>query len=109
MPDDREKAVVSNVVNDRDCFCRYIAFLLGDSYIISALESNTGDSNNSYKASALHPIKIPALYEKMLQTAAVCPERLKEIDYLIKAVSADGVIPEEFVKLYDTFKKAVRL
>ena len=40
MPDDREKAVVSSVVNDKSCFYRYIAFLLGDNCIISALEAN---------------------------------------------------------------------
>ena len=54
-------------------------------------------------------IQIPALYEKMLQTAATAPERFKEIEYLIKAVSADGVIPEQFEELYNVFKKAVKL
>ena len=40
LPDDREKQVVSSVVNDRDCFYRYIAFLLGDDSILSMLEIN---------------------------------------------------------------------
>lgn len=109
MPEDREKAVVSSVVNDRDCFYRYIAFLLGDNYILSALESESGESDTVSKVSNLRSIQIPALYEKMLQTAATSPERFKEIDYLIKAISADGVIPEGFEQLYNTFKKAVKL
>ena len=109
MPEDREKAVVSSVVNDRDCFYRYIAFLLGDNYILSALENNTSDSDTESKANTLRSIQIPALYEKMLQTAATSPKRFKEIDYLIKAISADGVIPEGFEELYNTFKKAVKL
>jgi len=45
----------------------------------------------------------------MLQTAAKAPERFKEIDYLVKAISSDGVIPEDFEELYNTFKKAVKL
>jgi hypothetical protein len=45
----------------------------------------------------------------MLQTAATNPAKLKEIDYLLKTVSADGVIPEHFEKLYDTFRKVVKL
>ena len=53
--------------------------------------------------------RLPALYEKMLQTAATAPERFKEIDYLVKAISLDGVIPENFEELYTTFKKAVKL
>ncbi|MEE1243580.1 MAG: DUF6361 family protein, partial [Frisingicoccus sp.] len=36
------KAVVSNVVKDKECFYRYIAFLLGDNYVLSALETANG-------------------------------------------------------------------
>ena len=110
MPDDREKAVVSSVVNDKKCFYRYIAFLLGDNLVVSALESMDMNENES-SASQNHnkPIQLPALYEKMLHTAATNPERFKEIEYLIKSISSDGVIPEGFEQLYNTFKKAVKL
>lgn len=108
LPEDREKAVVSSVVKDKECFYKYIAFLLGDSYAVGALEvASTAESsitNHSNTAA-----RIPALYEKMLQTAATDPERFKEIDYLMKAVSSDGVIPDNFEELYNTFKKAVKL
>jgi len=108
LPEEREKAVVNSIVKDRDCFYRYIAFLLGDNYVLSALEvNNIAETVN--KGAAHKNIQIPALYEKMLQTAATAPERFKEIDYLIKAISSDGVIPEQFEELYNTFKKAVKL
>ena len=109
MPDDREKAVISSVVNDKNCFYRYIAFLLGDNFIISALESNETNETTTTGVTKTKPIQLPALYEKMLQTAATAPDRFREIDYLIKAISADGVIPEGFEQLYNTFKKAVKL
>lgn len=108
LPEEREKAVVNSVVKDKECFYRYIAFLLGDNCVLSALEASnvTGVAN----AGITHDtVQIPALYEKMLQTAATAPERFKEIDYLIKAISSDGVIPEQFEELYNTFKKAVKL
>ncbi len=108
MPEDREKAVVSSIVKDKECFYRYIAFLLGDSYVLSALETANGAEIVGRK-NTHNTIQIPALYEKMLQTAATAPERFKEIEYLIKAVSADGVIPEQFEELYNVFKKAVKL
>ena len=110
MPDDREKAVVLSVVNDKKCFYRYIAFLLGDNLVVSALESmdmNEGGSSASQNHNK--PIQLPALYEKMLHTAATNPERFKEIEYLINSISSDGVIPEGFEQLYNTFKKAVKL
>jgi len=55
------------------------------------------------------PYNIPALYERMLQTAASAPEKFRGIEYLMKTISEDGIIPEDFRKLYDTFKKAVKL
>ena len=112
MPDDREKAVVSSVVNDKSCFYRYIAFLLGDNMVISALESDealgegTSNGNGAIKNKAN---MLPPLYEKMLRTAATEPERFKEIEYLIKSISADGIIPDGFEELYNTFRKVVNL
>lgn len=109
MPSDREKAVVSSVVNDKSCFYRYIAFLLGDNMVISALESTDSANGATGTVKASKPIQLPALYEKMLKTAATAPERFKEIEYLIKSVSADGVIPEGFEELYNTFRKVVKM
>lgn len=108
LPEERENMVVSKVVSDKECFYRYVAFLLGDDSIISVLEASAlgMDSNGKQNSATYH---LPALYEKMLQTAATAPERFKGIDYLIKTISNDGVIPEDFKKLYETFKKAVNL
>lgn len=109
LPEDREKAVISSVVSDKQCFYRYIAFLLGESPVLSALEI-TGEDENIASRSASHSVmQMPALYEKMLRTAATAPERFKEIDYLLKAISEDGIIPEQFEKLYNEFKKAVKI
>ena len=107
LPEDREKQVVSSVVSNKDCFYRYIAFLLGDDSILSMLEVNStgGDTHYTMNRQSYH---VPALYEKMLQTAAVNPEKFKGIDYLMKTISEDGIIPEDFKKLYETFKKAVK-
>ena len=107
LPDDREKQVVSSVINDRDCFYRYIAFLLGDDSILSMLEINNAgvEADDTMSRQVYH---VPALYEKMLQTAAVNPEKFKGIEYLMKTISEDGIIPEDFKKLYETFKKAVK-
>ena len=107
LPDDREKQVVSSVVSDRDCFYRYIAFLLGDDSILSMLEANItrGEAQDTMNRQEYH---VPGLYEKMLQTAAVNPEKFKGIEYLMKTISEDGIIPEDFKKLYETFKKAVK-
>ena len=107
MPEDRERQVISSVVSNRDCFYRYIAFLLGDDAILTVLETNAAEGN-SHGSMARQSYHIPALYEKMLQTAAVNPERFKGIEYLMRTISEDGIILEDFKKLYETFKKAVK-
>lgn len=107
LPDGREKAVVTSVINNEDCFYRYIAFLLGDSTIMSALEE--GDVLGKSQAASGQPHRISALYEKMLITAAENPEKFKGVDYLLKTISDEDIIPEEFEALYRTFKRAVKL
>ena len=43
----------------------------------------------------------------MLKTAVEEPEKFKEMDYLLKAVAGDGVIPIKFEETYRIFRKAV--
>lgn len=108
IPEEREKAIVSGVISDKHCFYQYIAFLLGDDHMLSSLESMEIQKESTSRSRS-QGYQLPPLYEKMLQTAATNPGKLKEIDYLLKTVSADGVIPENFKKLYDTFRKVVKL
>lgn len=108
LPDNREKIVVNSVISNKECFYRYIAFLLGEDEILSILESDEALSGIG-SASGTNGYSIPALYEKMLKTAATSPEKFKGIDYLMKTVSEDGIIPEDFKQLYETFRKAVKI
>ena len=108
MPDGREKAVVTDVVRDKDCFYRYIAFLLGDDHVLSAVEGSQLQMGNE-QGNANHYIGLHALYEKMLKTAASNPAKLREIGDLIRIVGKDGVVPEQFAQLYDVFREAVGL
>ena len=108
FPEDREHKVVSSVIDSRDSFYRYIAFLLGDNMILSSLEiKEIGKIDGKTNTRGVQIA--PAVYEKMLQTAAKNPEKLKGIGYLLKMVSEDGVIPDEFISLYERVKKVVGL
>lgn len=107
LPEEREKAVVSQVISNQNSFCRYIAFLLGDDAVLSALEAKNKDSQGPGDLGP-NTGSLPAIYEKMLQTATTAPEKFNGIEYLLKTVSDDGIIPEGFKELYDTFKRAVK-
>jgi hypothetical protein len=108
LPKEREGAVAASIVNNRESFFQYVAFLLGDSPVTSALEyANNSNSFGGNKNE--NKTFMPALYEKMLKTAATNPEHFKEIDFLINSISDDGVIPEDFKNLYNIFKKVVKI
>ena len=104
IPGNRENAIVNDVIKDTKSFYQYLAFLLGDDYIVSIIgndEIQNGDNKGSKPT-----IFMPALYERMLKTAALSPEKLNEIEYILRMLDTDGIIPEGFSDLYHAFRKA---
>jgi hypothetical protein len=105
IPKNRDSAVFSDIIRDKNAFLTYIAFLLSDDYLAAFLESlkrGSGDFrflNMSYDA--------PVLYERMLEAAAGSPENLREVREIIE-LAGEKIVPQDFVKLYEQFEKAVR-
>ncbi|MDL2232511.1 phospholipase D family protein [Ruminococcaceae bacterium OttesenSCG-928-L11] len=105
IPYNRDSAVFSDVVKDRNAFLHYIAFLLSDDYLTAFLDSikkGSGDYqflNTSFDA--------PILYERMLKAAANDKDSLREIRAVI-ALANDNVVPQEFLRLYEQFEKVVK-
>lgn len=106
LPDERESAVVNSVIKDKRSFVEYIAFILGEDYLLALLEESILGKSGFYGDQAE---RFPALYEKMLKTALEEPARLKEIEYVLKMIHDKEIIPDEFRALYDTFKKTLGL
>ena len=106
IPEERENAVVNSVVKDKQTFVEYVAFVLGDNYLLSLLEERSlaGAGNWSTGHESL-----PALYEKMLKTALEEPERIGEIGYLLQMITKEDIVPDEFRELYATFKRTLKL
>ena len=108
IPEEREHKVVSGVIDNKEKFYKYITFILGDDKILSSLEMSETITSTFDSVRETHQIA-PALYEKMLKTAADDPEKFKGIDYMIKMTSEEHVVPEEFMRLYDTIKRTVKI
>ena len=106
FPEDRESAVVNSVVNEKRSFVEYVAFVLGEDYLMTMLEDRTLSSSGIWSRDSG---RMPALYEKMLKTALEEPERLKEINYLLRMIEDKEIIPDEFRELYETFRTTLRL
>ena len=106
IPDNRDSALVSKIIDNPLHFYQYVVFLLGDSYLVSALEASSMEQPgilNHYTAAIM-----PSLYERMLKTAATAPDRFIEMEYMMNLISADGVVPAGFTALFNTFRKAAK-
>lgn len=105
LPVNRESGVFNSVIKDQQGFIQYITFLLGDDYLLTLVEANNLSKSAFWGQG--RDVQMLGLYERMLKVAATAPERFAGIDYLLKMISDDGVIPDRFSELYDTFRKAV--
>ena len=109
IPRERDGKIISSIIGDNEQnFYRYLGFLLGDDYIISAIESDVLSGQNNVAGANSFAENMPVLYEKMLKTAVTAPERFVEIEKLIQVLSGDDIVPEAFRNLYDTFRKVVK-
>ena len=106
IPNERENAVVGSIVKDRQSFVEYVAFVLGDSYLMTALEAQLQPESGTQ---VRHVERVPALYEKMLATAADDPEKLLEIDYLLRMVRDQKIVPDEFRQMFELFRTTLKL
>lgn len=108
IPENRDDAVISSIIPDTKSFYAYLSFVLGDNPVLGAMEAirilQSGSGENKIAGAE----RSAALYEKMLKVATSNPEKLKSVDYLMKAVAKDGIIPDKFIKLYEAFQKAVK-
>jgi hypothetical protein len=105
IPDSRDSAIFSDIISDKNAFLTYIAFLLSDDYLAAFLES-LKKGNNDFRFFNMN-YDAPLLYERMLKAAANSPETLREIREIIELTNNRNV-PQDFVKLYEQFEKAVR-
>jgi len=105
MPEGRESAVFSKILETKKSFIQYISFLLGDDYLLSMLENMDLDKNIKKPNQKTGDFKMPALYEKMLKTVCEYPERLGEIEYVMNLLKNKNVIPDGFEETYQVFKR----
>jgi hypothetical protein len=104
IPENRDSAVFSDIIKDKNAFLTYIAFLLSDDYLSAFLESlrkGKGDFrflNMNYD--------MPILYERMLKASAHSPESLRDIREIIELTN-EKIVPRDFIMLYEQFEKAV--
>ncbi|MGE7661315.1 phospholipase D family protein [Peribacillus sp. NPDC097197] len=108
IPKERESEIFRSIINDPYTFLKYVAFLLSDDLLLSALEES---QNKKFGAGNwdMTTGDYPVLYENMLRAASRSPEKLKEVEAIMDIITHDeDIIPNEFHALYQTFNKAAK-
>ncbi|BCZ46651.1 hypothetical protein psyc5s11_27180 [Clostridium gelidum] len=108
IPKDRDDKIYQSIIKNKDDFYAYISFLLGDSYTESAYELREYmesrrllDGNSKLNNNAV------IIYEKMLQIIIDNPNKLKDIEAVMKRLDKD-IVSENFKKMYNTFILAAK-
>lgn len=109
MPSDRDEKIIGSILKDKRAFVDYLAFILGDDYVLSALEMDDTAAENRIANRRSFEESLPAIYEKMLKTAYSNPERFNEIRLMMDRMANSEVIPDEFIHMYETFAQALKL
>ncbi|MED3892780.1 phospholipase D family protein [Peribacillus frigoritolerans] len=107
IPEERETEIFRSIIRDPYTFLKYVAFLLADDFLLSALE----ESQNMKLGAGRWDMSAgdyPVLYENMLKAASRSPEKLKEVESIIDIIHDEEIIPKEFHTLYQTFNKAAK-
>lgn len=106
IPDDRNDEIFKSIVDTEEKFYNYVSFMLCDDPEEFAMElrqaAQTIGNNTSHVANGM-PVRI---YEQILRIAASNPERLTQLDDVIRIVK-DKKYVEEFKQLYDTFRPLI--
>jgi len=105
IPSDRDSAIFSEIVKDKNEFLSYIAFLLSDNYLSTFLES-VKSGKGDYRFLNMN-FDTPILYERLLKAALYDPESLRDVRDVI-ALANDNIVPQDFLKLYEQFEKVVK-
>ena len=108
IPEDREKGIITDIISDQKKFAEYVAISLGESpeqFMIDVLDSE--DKKKGEKGSGVSP-SLTALYERMLRVACDEPERLKDIQRLVRLIDDEKIVTPEFKDMYRTFMSALK-
>ena len=111
MPEDRDDAIFNAIVDNRQGFFQYVAFLLGEDVSLTFAELMDNGPGGSASLRYMHAYR-PVLFEKMLKAVAQNPERLYELRSVMETLAdaeddkGEKIVPDEFADLFDKFERA---
>ena len=111
LPDARDAEILRALIENRDAFLRYVRLLLED--VTEATKALFGAGQGGKISGVFGKTGDAPILEDMVRSLAGDERQLQDIDRLIKRLSdpdtgRSEVIPEEFLKLWETFRAVMR-
>jgi hypothetical protein len=111
MPEERDRAILRSVVQNREGFLRYLLMLLaglGDGADVGTVARALSNGASNQSASAFDDVP---LLEEMVRAFSREPKRLRKIERLIRDITRDGeaeqILPAGFLSLWQVFADAM--
>ena len=111
MPEERERAILRHVVNNREGFLRYLLLLLaglGDGAEVGSVARAFGNFNWGGFTSLTDDLP---LLEEMVRAFSRDPKRLEKVRQLVEDIAEDGetahILPQGFLEFWSVFKEAL--
>lgn len=105
IPEERNSEIYKSNIKNQDAFMKYVAFLLADDFLLATLEQ-FDNKQTAFGSWNMTETEDPILYENMLRAASRNPEKLYDVERVVEIIDDQKLIPEDFDKLYQTFKRA---
>lgn len=109
MPtEERDCAIFRSIINTKEKFISYLAFMLTDDAEQYVLESQQMEKELAEMTASTKEQEISiSLYEDMVRMAYTAPDRIADIRSVITKADT-SVIPEHFSELYSSFENAIK-
>jgi hypothetical protein len=111
MPEEREAAILTTVLRNRDGFLRYLMMLLGNMGNHAVLPEQPQAELGGRGRWSLAGFGTQSLLEDMTRAFARDPERLREVQRVVDRLSGTSegrsMIPDDFLAVWEVFRQAL--
>lgn len=102
--EERDSAIVSNLIKDNDTFAEYVTLLLSRDCLATQSEIESfKESNTKWNISN---VQTP-LYEMLLKASVENPEAVKLLESDLKLITNKEIVSDEFRNMYKQFLEAI--
>lgn len=111
IPENRDQKIVTEIISNKRKLAEYVAFVLGDSSVSQDNEDEVVDDEPdvSENSSLNGQDYMTPIYERMLKAAYANPERIKDVEYVIRMIDDEKIVTPEFKDMYNTFKAVLEV